>query len=154
MTRVTLLACSLLALAVPAVAGVFETTEHHGQIAKTILIWRAGADSTLTDYTTTRQFRGVVLLVRTEPDTSASTYALDSLYVRLKDSRGTDILGGAGANRDSICAEVCAPLLPSGTEWPVPATGKLTLSITHGTATENLGGLARGRVEIYELEAK
>jgi hypothetical protein len=145
-----LITFALAALAVFSVlshaAGtVSETLERHGNINKIVLTWRASStDSTLTAYTTAHQFRGWIMLVITEPDTSSSTYAADNLDMTLKNGRGFDVMGGALANRDSIATEAATPTLPDGTLWPAPATGNLILGVT------NIGGVARGRVEIYE----
>ena len=125
---------------------VHETSTNYGNgIIKTILFWQAGADSLFSPYDTQHVFAGMIWQVVTVPDTSASTYSADNLDFVINNSDSLDVMRGALANRDSIATETVAPVLSSGTEWPLIAAGKLRLKITNFTRP------CRGRIVIYEL---
>ena len=112
------------------------TEENASPVRKVKFKWTSAADGTATG-TTTEVYSGEVARLVTVPDgtTSAPT---DNYDVAINDEDGTDILMGAGANRDTANTEqVLASSLGC------VANDRLTLAIT------NAGDTKGGTVYLY-----
>lgn len=78
------------------------TEERHGTVKKIAWAWTSAADGTVTSAvsTTTGAYSGEVLRLVTVP-ASAALAPDDDYDITIKDEDGTDVLMGAGANRDT-----------------------------------------------------
>lgn len=113
-------------------------------IQKLTINWTAGTDSTFTDYETTVTVTGYILQVITSTDsTVVGVYPDDNYDIKLKNSDGVDVMGGALQNRDEKTPEIAYPLSGSLAVTPF-VDSKLTLII------EALGQASvKGTVKIY-----
>ena len=78
--------------------------------------------------------------MRTDPSTTAPT---DNYDVVVEDSTGNDILGGAGANRDTANTETVMPLVGESGEL-FPVDGALTIKISGNSVNS-----ATGTIKLY-----
>jgi len=114
---------------------VTVTEETNGHIKKIAFVWTSDADGKATK-TTLNSYSGEIIRLVTVPD---ETDAPDDNYdVVINDEDSTDILMGAGANRDTANTEqVLASSLGC------VANDQLSLSIT------NAGNKKKGTVYLY-----
>ena len=112
-----------------------------GRVGVVEMSWTAHTDGTFTSTQTEININGFVYLVETDPGTTAPT---DNYDITLTDRNGTDVMGGALANRDTTTTETAAPLLSDGTAWVIPVFGPLTLNISNNSVNA-----AKGVVRIF-----
>ena len=148
MKRFTLAAlCALLCAASVLASGVATETQTPvtarysvDTVYKLVIPWTSGADSLFTR-TLLTPIQGQILQAITIPDTVGIA---DNYDIAITDEDGTDIFGGALANRDSANTETAIPLagsLANPNSW---VTGDLTVTITGLDMA-----LAKGKIIIY-----
>lgn len=80
-------------------------------VHKLTVDWTAGTDSTFTDYETLTTITGYVIQAITYTDsTGVGEYPADNYDIKVKNSDGVDIFGGALQNRDEKTPEIAYPL--------------------------------------------
>jgi len=118
---------------------VVITEETYGTVKKIGFAWTSedgGGDAGKAMKTTTKGYSGEILRLVTAP--SGAVAPTDNYDIRILDEDGTDVLMGAGANRDTVNTEqVLASSLGC------VANDKLTLSI------ENAGDAKEGTAYLY-----
>lgn len=97
------------------------------------LSWTAAADGSVADipmplanYNFLQGYGYLLYAMTTNPGTTAPT---DNYDIVIEDADGTDILGGAGANRDASTTETVQPLI-NGLPAPYPMDGALTVKVS------------------------
>lgn len=114
---------------------VVVSEETFGTVKKVRFDWTSSS-SGAADGTTTEVYSGEVLRLVTIP--SGATAPSDNYDVVVLDEDGTDVLMGAGANRDTANTEQVL-----GTSLGIVANDKLTLGVT------NAGNAKAGTVILY-----
>jgi hypothetical protein len=107
---------------------------------RTTVSWTSNGSGAATE---TVSINGTILRFTTNPGSTAPT---DNYDITLTDEDGYDVLGGAGANRDTATTESFVPQIlgsDATTVFPVVVAGTLTLAITNAGDTKN------GTVVIY-----
>ena len=131
-------------------AGTVTVTALHGAaFTKITADWTAdAADGSVPDtdliaaIESGLELHGWIEKIVTKPGTPAPT---DDYDVTLEDPEGVDVLGGAGADRDSSDSEQAVPLAGSARVASfVAAPSALTLKVTGNSVNS-----AQGRVVIY-----
>lgn len=92
-----------------------------------------------------QQITGKYFLYAMETDPGA-TAPTDNYDVALNDANGMDILGGAGADRDTENTEKVMPRI-NGVEAPVPIDGTITLSVANNAVNS-----ANGTIKLYFIK--
>lgn len=136
--------CSLLtALPAFAAGSVIQTFE--GVTVNTSLLtfsWTGdAANGTVPATASTRSIEGFVVLVVTNPGTTAPT---DDYDITLTDVDGVDVMGGQLQNRDEANSEHAAPQLQTGIFGERWVSGVLTLNISN----QSVAG-ATGTVKVF-----
>lgn len=132
-----------------SVTGVLEAIDDKQE--KLTLTWQSAADGSVSqaigglDYSWLNRLRGMYL-VKMVTDPSGTAAPTDDYDVTLLDDDGLDVLGGAGADRDTANSEVAHPT-PDGTNINLdiagPVDGDLDLTIA------NAGDTKAGVVKLY-----
>ncbi len=127
-----------------APAGNSAATQDHyrfGDLHVIELDWTADSgDGSFSDVQTDWAINGFLMLVETDPGSTAPT---DNYDVYLKDGAGVDVMGGSAENRDTANSEITQPLI-NGNYSGLPVVGTLTLSISGNSVNS-----ATGKVSIF-----
>lgn len=135
-----------------------STTNYSGtKNMVTTLLWTADSTGTVAAKTTTVKVGGIISQVITDPDTSLVPAIADSsgrspsdnYDIAVTGTGGSEIMGGALANRDSVTSEIAKPLfiqatIADTTEYDVYNDSALTFTITN-----NIIPNARGYIYIF-----
>lgn len=118
-----------------------------GGIMLETLYWTANTDSLFTDAHTS-WIRGKILMVVTDPDTSAAGVApADNYDITLKTARNVDIMGGSLGNRDTANTEIAYPIFTSGS---TPIVVQPVVDDSVKVSISNIDALStRGYILIY-----
>lgn len=127
--------------------GTAYLKSRNSQAGVTTVNWTAAGDGSFTACTLPGMSAttfGQIIAVETDPGGTAPTNLYD---ITLTDAQSNDVMGGSLANRSTTATQRAAPLLTSGTEWPAPFYGTLTLNITN-----NAVNAATGSVRVYWVQ--
>lgn len=112
------------------------TEERMSHIKKVKFVWVSAADGSASG-ATTEEYSGEIIRLVTIP-AAATAAPTDNYDVIVKDGDNTDVLMGAGANRDTATTEQVL-----GSSLGCVANDKLTLAVT------NAGDTKGGTVIVY-----
>lgn len=126
--RVAVLAVLALTANAWAAGTVTVSEETYGSVKKIAWTWTSTAGGA-ADLITVGAYNGKIEMLVTDPSATAPT---DDYDVTVTDEDGTDVLAGAGANRDTANTEIVI-----ASSLGIVANDKLTLNVTAAGAAKS-----------------